>query len=443
MANSVSAFIPQLWAREGLRILLENMVVGNLVYRDFDKTVASYGETVNTRMPGTFTAVSKGPNDDVTVQDVSATNVTVTLDQHLHSTFQIRDSELAKSFQDLVSLYVVPAAQSIAQRVDKMLLGQMYKFRSNYAGNLNNLTTSTSAGYIVDTRKFMNVNKVPEMGRNVIIGPSTEAVLLKTEQFISAEKVGDAGQALRDAYLGRKYGMDFYMCQNTPEPTVAALTTNDIDHTAGYAAGTTSIDVTSATGITAGQFITIAGDDYPQRVTNVSTNTLTISPGLKRAVTDAAVVKAWNKGAIDLVAGYAAGYYGALTVDGITTAPEPGTMVMFGTSGTSDVYSVISATTTSLTLNRPLSAALANNDVIGFGPSGLYNFAFDNGALALVTRPLPPAMIGALSAVVNYNGLSMRSTITYEHKPQAHMVTLDLLCGTAVLDSARGGVLLG
>ena len=46
-----SAFIPQLWANESIAILEENMVIGNLVHRDFENTVASYGDTVNTRKP--------------------------------------------------------------------------------------------------------------------------------------------------------------------------------------------------------------------------------------------------------------------------------------------------------------------------------------------------------------------------------------------------------
>ena len=37
---------------------------------------------------------------------------------------------------------------------------------------------------------------------------------LKTDLFISAEKVGDNGTALREASLGRKFGFDIYTDQN-------------------------------------------------------------------------------------------------------------------------------------------------------------------------------------------------------------------------------------
>ena len=52
--NDNSAFIPELWANEGLAILQENMVIANLVHRDFENEIRQFGDVVNTRRPGTF-----------------------------------------------------------------------------------------------------------------------------------------------------------------------------------------------------------------------------------------------------------------------------------------------------------------------------------------------------------------------------------------------------
>ena len=46
-----SAFTPAHWANESLAILQENMVVGNLVHRDFEPTIADFGDVVNARKP--------------------------------------------------------------------------------------------------------------------------------------------------------------------------------------------------------------------------------------------------------------------------------------------------------------------------------------------------------------------------------------------------------
>ena len=48
-ANDNDALIPELWARESIAVLEENMVMGQLVHRDFSMDVADYGDVVNTR----------------------------------------------------------------------------------------------------------------------------------------------------------------------------------------------------------------------------------------------------------------------------------------------------------------------------------------------------------------------------------------------------------
>ena len=57
-------------------------------------------------------------------------------------------------------------------------------------------------------------NAAPLADRRFVVGATAEADLLGSELFVSAEKVGDAGTALREASLGRKFGMDCYVDQN-------------------------------------------------------------------------------------------------------------------------------------------------------------------------------------------------------------------------------------
>ena len=80
--NENDPFIPELWVYEGLRQLEENMVIANLVHRDFENQIAQYGDSVNTRRPGEFKIRRK--NDATTSldkQDAKATNVAVKLNQ--------------------------------------------------------------------------------------------------------------------------------------------------------------------------------------------------------------------------------------------------------------------------------------------------------------------------------------------------------------------------
>lgn len=450
--NSIQAFIPELWAQEGLAILEENMVMANLVHRDFENEIAIYGETVNTRKPGEFEAKRKGVNDDVEDQAATATNVEVKLNQHPHVSILIRDGEESKSMTSLVAEYLKPAMLAQARFVDEILLGQWVQFYNQSAGRLN---VAGTTGELLEMRQILNENKAYMQGRNLILNPNTETDFLKLDIFTQAQQVGDNGTALREASLGKKYGFETFMCQNMASILAGnTVVTGAINNAAGYPAGTTSLTIDGlSAALPVNSWFTVAGDDTPQRIissTGGATPTAVVCyPGLKRAVVDNAVITRYAPGAVNLGAGYAVGHSKAITVDGFSVAPQAGQMVTFGTSTSSDRavnphYTIIGTpTTTSILLDRPLEVALADNDTVNIGPAGNVNFAFHKNAIALVTRPLalPQSGTGARAAVINYNGLSMRVVITYDGKAQGHRVVLDFLCGVKVLDTALGAVL--
>ena len=168
------------------------------------------------------------------------------------------------------------------------------------------------------------------------------------------------------------------------------------------------------------------------------------------AVADDAVITIYKEALIANAPGFALGFAKELIIDDLAVAPRVGQLVTFGAGAGvkpnfSSILSPNAPSTTALSVNRPLAAAVADDSVVGLGPDGNYNFAFHKNALALVTRPLaaPQAGTGALSFVANFNGLSMRITITYDGNSQGHLVTADMLCGVKVLDRRLGCVVLG
>ncbi|MEE9548668.1 MAG: P22 phage major capsid protein family protein [Nitrosomonadaceae bacterium] len=460
------AWNPEIWAAETLAVLEENMVIGRLVHTDFSNVIASFGDTVNTRKPGTFTAKRKGTNDDVDVQNATAVKVPVVLNQHVHTSFMIRDGEESRSFRDLIDEYLRPAAKSLAEHIDRILLGQVFQFLDNQIEIDPDDTSSDIKDAILDTREVQNVKKVPMDGRNLILTPATETEALKLDLFLSAEKVGDSGTALREASLGKKLGYETFMSQNasgyatdggsTLGTTNAAGSTNGV-----MAKGATTITLTSdSSAILAGMYITFTTVAGVYRVlTGANATTITIDRGLEAAMPDDSFVRYYTVGAVDLaghsgVSTYPIGYDKQINIAASGVIPQLGQLVGFGDSDSDPVrtgeYAIIDVATGSgagdyyIMLDRPLEAALEDTDVVNYGPPFQYNFAFDRAALALVTRPLamPRSGTGAVSGVSSYNDLSMRVTITYNGTAQGHLVTLDMLCGVKVLDEDRGAVML-
>lgn len=448
--NSIEVFIPELWANESISILIENMIAGNLVYRDFENVLARYGDVVNVAKPAELTAKRKAVSDNVTIQDVSADTVRVPLDQHIHTSFLIRDGEESKSFKSLVDEYLRPAIIAQARLIDQIVLGQYPQFLGNSAGTLNGMTTSNAKTNLLTLRQVLNINKAPVNGRNIVLNPLAETVFLNLDIFTQAQQVGDQGQALQEALLGRKLGWDFWMDQNMAVVNTGNTPLAGAINSGNVTKGSTVLTTTFTGAVAVGTWLTIAGDDTPHRVqavTNTLGNTTSItieSPGLRAAVATNAVITTYVPGTVNLSGGYAAGWQKAITVATFTVAPQVGQLVSFGLSGSSAIYTVVAVSgLTSITLDRPLDAAISNSDAVNIGPAGGYNLAFHRNAIALVVRPLamPRAGTGALSAVASWNNLSMRITITYDGNKQGHLVTADMLAGIAVLDNRLGGVL--
>ena len=460
--NSLDAWVPEHWANESVAILVENMVVGGLVHTDFKDEIAQFGDIVNTRQPGEFTAKRKGVTDNVTIQNTTATNIAVPLDQHFHVSFLIRDGEDTKSFKSLVDEYLNPAVTAIAQGIDKVLLGQHVHFMGNNAAGIGEVLSSTAREDLLELRKEMNINKAHVTGRRLILGPNLETIVLQDEAFTEADKVGDDGTALREASLGRKFGFDIFMCQNMSEFTWADTNTAAVVEGA-HSAGDTTITLVNDTNISVGDMLLIAGDMTPQRVTAVTDTSVsgadivTVHPGIRDAVADQAAVTIWDSASIDLTAGYAAGWSDYIHIDDFTTTvlPQVGQQLYIATSAaapasTDSVYTIIdvenqSGTEIDILLDRPLDVLVAENAIVSLFPTGNYGFGFHRNCMAFVSRPLakPKDGTGALAAVVNFNNIAIRVVITYDGDKQGHLVTVDLLAGVKVLDTNLGAVLLG
>lgn len=442
-ANDNSALIPQVWAQESLMILYAKTVMLPLVHRDFKNEIASFGDTVNTRRPAKFTAVMKADGDSVTIQDATSTNVAIKLDRHLHTSFIIYDGEESKGFKSLREMYLVPALESIAQQIDLILHGQGYQFLGNAIGQLGVTPTKTT---IIAAREKMNGLLAPAFGRNFVITDNTEGALLGIDNFISADKVGDDGTALREGSLGRKYGFQIHHSQNTPSIAVGStIDEGTVNNGSGYAAGLDTMTTANLSGDWLdGQWFTVAGDMVPHLVTDHTVGTEVIfTPVLASDVVDSAVITRYTPGAVNFGDGYDVGYGKVMTVNGFAVAPKTGQLVTIA-EDPGRYGALATPTTTKVTLSHTLSTAAVNADVVGLGPTGDYNLAFHRNAIGFISRPLtaPDPETGARSFVADMGGLSIRVTIWYDGNKQGHLVTVDILAGVKVFDVNLGCVVL-
>lgn len=216
MSNTI--LTPAIIAREALMVLHNNAVFANLVYRDYsDEFVAGVGDTITIRKPAKFEAKEFTPGGSITMQNITESKVEVKMDKHLDVSVPVSSKEMTLDIEDFSAQVITPAMDAFADKIDGYLVA--LTDAASQKVTLKSADKPTQAD-IVDARAFLTKAAAPLTDRRFVYNSTVEAELLKTD-LISAEKVGDEGTALREASLGRKLGMDFYVDQNMDSATTA------------------------------------------------------------------------------------------------------------------------------------------------------------------------------------------------------------------------------
>src|ERR1700740_3198119 len=131
-ANVANAIV-KLVAVDALPALVGNLVMGNLVNRDYEPTLAQAGDTVNVPIPPTLVANNIAEGGTVLTQNPNLGNAQIVLNTHAEATFQIPDVTKVLAVPDLLKLYMQPAVVALAERVESDLLALYSLFTANAA----------------------------------------------------------------------------------------------------------------------------------------------------------------------------------------------------------------------------------------------------------------------------------------------------------------------
>ena len=191
-------------ARQAMPRLIENMVIPNLVHRDFSETFEQgKGATIQVRKPVVLTA--KEFEGTVETQDVAEKSVEVTLNKLATVDVAFSALERATNVDDLNRLFVEPAAVALAQKInaDGLALFAEVTASANAAADLTAFS---------EAAKILNKANVPLSPRYGVWSPDAEAAFRTVEAIVHAEKSGGT-TALRDGSIGRIFGIENYMAQ--------------------------------------------------------------------------------------------------------------------------------------------------------------------------------------------------------------------------------------
>ena len=207
-ANLANAIV-KLVAVDALPALVGNLVMGNLVNRDFEPTLAQAGDTVNVPIPPTLVANNLAQGGTVTPQNPNIGNAQIVLDTHAEATFQIPDVTKVIAVPDLLKLYMQPAVIALAEKIEGDLLALGAQFTANDPVGVGGGMISEAT---VDAAETVLFNaKVPASSpKFLVVDGTTYSQLRQINRFSEYSTAGDAGlRAIVDGTVGKI--KDFYV----------------------------------------------------------------------------------------------------------------------------------------------------------------------------------------------------------------------------------------
>jgi hypothetical protein len=200
--------IPTIVAATALGALKANTVLAQLVNRDFDNEVASYGQTVNITKRGALSANNKTANAGVTLQTPADSYVAVTLNKHKEVSFLMEDIGRMLSRPDQFAGYIGDAMGVIVEQIETDLAALYSGFSQTI-----DATAGLDESDFREARRLLNSAKAPLADRVAVLHEDAEKELLGMDKAINTNYAQALGSAAANAWSGRFMGFNVFMDQ--------------------------------------------------------------------------------------------------------------------------------------------------------------------------------------------------------------------------------------
>lgn len=191
-SQNVAQAIVKLVAAEALAPLVGNLVLGNLVNRDYEPTLAQAGDTVNVPIPPVLVANNIAEAGTVTQQQPNLGNAQIVLNTHVEATFSIPDVTKVLAVPDLLKTYMQPAIIAIAEKIETDIASLYPLFTANTAAGG---ATAVDEARIDTAESSLFSAKVPvALPKFLVVSATTYGGMRQLPRFTEWNALGQASQ---------------------------------------------------------------------------------------------------------------------------------------------------------------------------------------------------------------------------------------------------------
>ena len=207
--------------REALRILENNLKMAMQVTRTYDDKFgvagAKIGNTLNIRKPARYVG---GEGQDLTIENITETQVSLVLDKQFHVGIQFSSQDLALNIDDFGKRILAGPVATLANKIDFHVTGG-YIDVANYVGTPGTVPTTLLA-YLQLGQKLDEESCPMDDQRTLVINPAMQVNIVDQLKGLFQQSSAIA-QQYATGRMGRAIGFEWMMDQNVRSHTVGQL----------------------------------------------------------------------------------------------------------------------------------------------------------------------------------------------------------------------------
>lgn len=392
MASSNTLLTPTVIAKEALMMLMNNLVMGKLVHRQYKNEFKKVGTTIDVRLPNRFTVTKAQARSN---EDITEYKETFAVTTQAHTSWAFSSVELTMTIEEYSKRYISPAAAELANTVDYDLTG-LYDDVFSLKGTPG--TTPSNFSDLGDCQQVLDELAAPNP-RVCVLNPAAHWSMADGLKGTFAQR--PANDILTKGYLGTIANLDIHMDQNIRRHTTGDIINDTIAYDDTCAEGDTSVvcdgfTVSTSDAVLAGDVFTIDSVDAVNPKNRVSTGQLKQFVSLNDEDSDSG-----GHCTIDVMSSTGPGLRSTGSWTNVSALPAEDALVTFvGTEATEYPQNLI----------------------------------FHPNAFGLVTLPLAmPANTWGARITDKQMGMSIRVVKAYDIDADEEIIRLDILYGVTTL----------
>src|SRR5258706_7284798 len=215
---------PSIIAKAAVRILDNELVMANRVYRGYEdeyaKKVNGYdiGDTITIRKPNQFTVRSGIVANPTTGQDTVEGKLTMTANNVRGVDFAFTSTQLTLNISELADRVIKPAMVQLANAIDTTIMAEFFRVH-NWVGQPATGADAPISSFAQFARgaERLDQGAVPSDDRSAVLSPESNWALAGSQTALFLQSVGQP--AYRTGEIGTIGGIAPYMSQNVPTYT--------------------------------------------------------------------------------------------------------------------------------------------------------------------------------------------------------------------------------